>query len=89
MLGQKLRSRGSIHSDVWVGTAAELADKKYVAIYPVSGWWKELKKEKRQSSVVRFSLIVSIETPSNNIDIHNTIEQMITVDNVITTSINV
>ena len=88
VLGQKLRSRGSIHSDVWIGTAAELADKKYVAIYPVSGWWKELKREKRQSSVIRFSLIVSIETPSNNIDIHNTIEQMITIDNVITNNIN-
>ncbi|CAI1695453.1 type VII secretion-associated serine protease mycosin [Serratia proteamaculans] len=88
-LGQRLRSRGSVHSDVWNGTAAELADKKYVAIYPVSGWWKELKKEKRQSSVIRFSLIVSIETPSNNIDIHNTIEQMIAIDNVITNTISI
>lgn len=89
MLGQKLRSRGSIHSDVWNGTAAELADKKYIAIYPVSGWWKELKKEKRQSSIIRYSLLVSIETPSNNLEIHNVIEQLITIDNAISTTVGI
>lgn len=89
MLGQKLRSRGSIHSDVWNGTAAELADKKHIAIYPVSGWWKELKKEKRQSSIIRYSLVVSIETPSNNLEIHNFIEQIISIDNTISTSIGI
>lgn len=87
MLGQKLRNRGSIHSDVWSGTAAELADKKYIAIYPVSGWWKELKKEKRQSSIIRYSLIVSIETPSNNVDIHTAIENIISVENTIANKI--
>ncbi|KLW00249.1 hypothetical protein SK44_03517 [Klebsiella aerogenes] len=87
MLGQKLRGRGSIHSDVWSGSAVELADKKYIAIYPVSGWWKELKKEKRQSSMIRYSLIVSIETPSNNLDIHNFIENMISIDNGVVNSI--
>ncbi|MBG0749839.1 MULTISPECIES: S8 family peptidase [Pectobacterium] len=89
VLGQKLRSRGSLHSDVWNGTAAELADKKYVAIYPVSGWWKELKKEKRQSSMIRFSLIVSIETPSNNLEIHNVIEQTISIDNAVSNNIGI
>lgn len=87
-LGQKLRSKGSIHSDVWTGNAAELADKKYIAIYPVSGWWKELKKEKRQSSMIRFSLIVSIETPSNNLDIHNIIEQMVSIESLISNTIS-
>ncbi|MHC0463030.1 S8 family peptidase [Kosakonia cowanii] len=89
MLGQKLRSRGSIHSDIWNGTAVELADKKYIAIYPVSGWWKELKKEKRQSSMIRYSLIVSIETHSNNLDIHNVIENLISIDNNIINSIGI
>ncbi|HGA3140149.1 TPA: S8 family peptidase [Enterobacter hormaechei] len=88
-LGQKLRSKGSIHSDVWSGTAAELADKKYIAIFPVSGWWKELKKEKRQSSIARFSLLISIETPSNNIEIQNRIEQLISIDTSVTNSIEI
>ena len=80
LLGPMLRNRGSIHSDVWTGSALELADKKYIAIYPVSGWWKELKKENRQTSIARFSLIVSIETPENNLEIHNAISQLLNIE---------
>ncbi|EOC0026275.1 S8 family peptidase, partial [Cronobacter sakazakii] len=80
LLGPTLRNRGSIHSDIWSGTALELADKKFIAIYPVSGWWKELKKENRQSSIARFSLIISIETKENNLEIHNEISQLLRVD---------
>ncbi len=80
LLGPTLRNRGSIHSDVWSGTAGELADKKYIAIFPVSGWWKELKRENRQASIARFSLIVSIETRENNIEIHNEISQLLKIE---------
>jgi hypothetical protein len=38
-LGSEARNRGSLHSDVWKGTAAELAARGRVAVYPVSGWW--------------------------------------------------
>lgn len=79
-LGQKLRSNGSIHSDVWSGTALELAEKKFIAIYPVSGWWKELKSENRQSSLGKFSLIISIETKENNLEIHNEVENIINIE---------
>lgn len=80
LLGPNLRTRGSIHSDLWTGTAAELADKKFIAVYPVSGWWKELKKENRQTSMARFSLIVSIETPNNNLELHNKISQLLNIE---------
>ena len=80
LLGPTLRNRGSIHSDIWSGTALELADKKFIAIYPVSGWWKELKKENRQSSIARFSLIISIETKENNLEVHNEISQLLKID---------
>ncbi|EGG4342878.1 peptidase S8, partial [Salmonella enterica] len=80
LLGPTLRNRGSIHSDTWSGTALELADKKFIAIYPVSGWWKELKKENRQSSIARFSLIISIETKENNLEVHNEISQLLRID---------
>lgn len=89
LLGQKLRSNGSIHSDVWSGTAQELAEKKYIAIYPVSGWWKELKGERRQSSIGKFSLVVSIETGKSNLDIHNEIEHIIAIENQIETLVSV
>jgi|TARA_R110002060_G_scaffold76755_1_gene87452 hypothetical protein len=36
-LGSSLRKRGSIHSDVWIGTAQDLADMHTIAICPVGG----------------------------------------------------
>lgn len=40
-LGQQLRCKGSVHSDTWTGTAAELAQCGFIAIFPVTGWLKE------------------------------------------------
>lgn len=39
-LGAKLQTFGSVHSDTWTGTAAELATRNLVAVYPVIGWWR-------------------------------------------------
>src|SRR5690606_16795861 len=41
MLRPNLRGRGSLHHDRWRGTAAELARRSHVAVYPVIGWWRE------------------------------------------------
>ncbi|MGB0849494.1 MAG: subtilase, partial [Thiolinea sp.] len=67
MLGSNLRKTGSIHSDTWIGTAAELAPRKYVAVYPLNGWWKELKKHERWANQANYSLIISISTPETDI----------------------
>ncbi|MGZ5438125.1 MAG: S8 family serine peptidase, partial [Pyrinomonadaceae bacterium] len=69
LLGPQLRTRGSIHSDVWRGTASELAEKGFVAIYPVSGWWRDLKRQERWDTVTRYSLIVTIQTQAIDIDV--------------------
>lgn len=68
-LGEQARNRGSIHSDVWVGTAADLAERGYVGIYPVSGWWKEQPKRDRSPLGARYSLVVSIATEAVDVDI--------------------
>jgi len=70
MLGERLRSLGSIHSDTWQGSAAELAERGYVAIYPVLGWWKERPNLQRWGKRVRYSLIISIKTPEVETDIY-------------------
>lgn len=87
LLGTNLRSKGSIHSDTWVGTAQDLAAKQFIAVYPVAGWWRDLKKENRQSSIARFSLIVSIETPENNLEIYNEIENLVVLENLIDSTV--
>src|SRR5207253_2903475 len=60
-LGPKLRTRGSIHSDWWTGTAADLANCGVIAVYPVSGWWRE-SKGNDWSKEARYALIVSIRS---------------------------
>lgn len=68
LLGSQMRNRGSIHSDVWKGTAAELATKSRIAVFPVGGWWKDWRKAGRPESSVRYALVVSLEV-SEDIDV--------------------
>lgn len=68
-LGEQTRSRGSIHSDMLSGTAADLAERGVVGIYPVSGWWKDQPRRDRSHLGARYALIVSLETDAADVDI--------------------
>lgn len=68
-LGEQARNRGSVHSDMLSGTAADLAERGVIGIYPISGWWKDQPKRDRSEIGARYSLIVSIETDAENVDI--------------------
>jgi hypothetical protein len=68
-LGEQARSKGSLHSDIWEGTAADLAARGCLGVFPVSGWWKESVKRDRSGLGVRYALTVSIETTKVNVDI--------------------
>ncbi|MFO0999551.1 MAG: S8 family peptidase [Planctomycetaceae bacterium] len=76
-LGSWYRNKGSIHSDVWTGTAAELASSGVLAVYPVSGWWKERKHLEGWKKEARYSLIVTLETAIEEADFYVEIEQKI------------
>jgi hypothetical protein len=79
LLGSDLRTRGSIHSDIWRGTAAALAAKHYVAVLPVKGWWSESPHLQRWDKEVRYSLIVSIRTPGVDTDIYTPVANVVMV----------
>jgi hypothetical protein len=70
VLGPDLRHKGSIHSDRWTGSGAELAERGNIAIFPVTGWWKEYVGLGRWNSGARYSLIVSIRAPEVDVDIY-------------------
>jgi hypothetical protein len=74
-LGEMARNKGSIHSDVWVGTAADLAERGVVGIYPVSGWWKDQPKRDRSNLGARYALVLSIETDAQDVDIWTPVAQ--------------
>lgn len=73
MLGPMLRTKGSVHADTWHGTAAELAEKEKIAVYPVSGWWKYRSFLERWKNSIRYSLVASISTQEQDVDIYNQI----------------
>jgi hypothetical protein len=68
-----IRDRGSIHSDIWRGSAAALADRDAIGVFPVSGWWKEKPSLQRWERSARYTLLVSVRAPGANIDIYTAI----------------
>lgn len=84
-LGPNARNRGSIHSDVLNGAAADIADRSSIAVYPVTGWWKELKKRDRSQHGARYALVVTIETDEIDADIWTPIANQVRVTTEIAT----
>jgi hypothetical protein len=78
--GQRLRCKGSIHSDTWTGTAAELAESGVIAVFPVTGWWKERPHLECWMGNARYALIVTIETPETEVDLYTPIATQIGVE---------
>ncbi len=73
LLGSTARDRGSIHSDTWTGTSAELAASNFISVMPKIGWWRERAHLGCWNRKTRYSLIVSIETESTEVDVYTPI----------------
>ena len=78
-IGENGRTNGSLHSDWWTGTAADLARCGRIAVYPVTGWWKERHHLGRYKQKARYSLIVSIESKKTTVDLYTPIATAATV----------
>jgi len=78
-LGPYARNRGSVHSDILAGFAADIAERGTIAVYPVTGWWKELKKRDHSEHGARYALVVSIETDDIETDIWTPIANQVGV----------
>lgn len=78
-VGSNARHRGSIHSDVWRGPAAKLADRQHIAVYPVSGWWKERSYMDRWKRESRYAVVVSIHAPEVEVDLYTPVRTTVGV----------
>jgi hypothetical protein len=78
-----LTSLGSVHSDVWRGTAVDLASRGYIAVYPTMGWWNKRPNLEAWGRAARYSLIVSIATPEVEVDLYTPVATQIGVPIVI------
>ena len=72
------RSKGSIKKDFIISSGADLSTRNIVAIYPKAGWYKTRKKLIRLAETkVRYSLIMTIETEDQQVDIYTPVMNLI------------
>ena len=77
MIGIQARHRGSLHSDTWTGTAADLASRAVIAVYPAMGWWKSRPALERYNRAARYALAVSIKAPNVDVDLYTEVANRI------------
>jgi hypothetical protein len=82
---RSLVTLGSIHSDIWEGTAADLASRGHIAVFPTIGWWNKRPHLDAWEKDARYSLIVTIETHGTDVDIYTPVANQIGVPVVIET----
>jgi hypothetical protein len=76
-IGSRLRTRGSLHSDWWTAPAADVAECGQIAVFPVTGWWRERKHLGCVEKRTRYALIITISTPATNVDLYTPIAQQV------------
>lgn len=76
-LGKIQRHKGSLHQDIWRGTAAELANCGYIAVYPGQGWWRTRPALEKYNSEAKYSLIISIQVPGTEVDLLTPVQTQI------------
>jgi hypothetical protein len=80
LIGKQKRHKGSLHSDIWRGSAADLASRGALAVYPALGWWKTRPRLECYEKAARYALIVSIHAPEVNVDLYTAVANQIVVD---------
>ena len=79
LIGARGRHRGSLHGDIWQGTAADLASRGVIAVYPTAGWWKTRQALERYDKEARYALVVSIRAPEVDVDLYTEVANRIAV----------
>lgn len=79
-IGFNTRSRGSLHADLWEdATAADVADCGLIAVYPTIGWWRRRKHLGCLEKHARYSLVVSLETADQTVDVYTPVAAKVAV----------
>lgn len=87
LIGSKARGSGSIVSDIWSGSARDLAECNMICIYPIGGWWKDRPYLGKYNNKARYSLIVSLYTPDQSVNIYNPVK--VQIENLVKTPIEI
>lgn len=77
IVGKQNRHKGSLHSDIWRGSAADLASRGVIGVYPALGWWKTRTRLERYDGTARYALVVSIRAPEVDVELYSAIANQI------------
>jgi hypothetical protein len=69
-IGPTYRGKGTVQSDSITLPGIQIADCYHIAVYPVGGWWKTRKSENCTDKQARYSLVVSLHTDTEEVDIY-------------------
>jgi hypothetical protein len=76
-LRERIRSKGSIKKDFITTSGVELSRRNILAVYPKNGWYRTRRQLGKIESIVRYSLIITIETPEQEIDLYLPVFNMV------------
>ena len=71
LVGKQGRHRGSLHGDIWRGSAVDLADRGSIGVYPAMGWWRTRPVLEMYDRNARYALVVSIKGPETDVDLYS------------------
>lgn len=78
LLGRQIE-RGSLHSDIWEGSAADLLSMRHIAVYPLTGWWRTRPALRRADARIRYALAVTIEALNPALDVYTEVATQVSV----------
>jgi hypothetical protein len=71
MFGRNRRDVGSIQIDEISGYANDFARRPYLAVHPVTGWWKTRPNLKRYDRQVRYALVIELDAGEATVDLYS------------------
>lgn len=80
VMGEYAQTHGSIHSDWWVGTSSQLAASEFIAVFPVTGWWRERPQHAGYLKTAQYSLLATIETKGADVELYNAVAEIIAAE---------
>lgn len=79
-IGVNTSSKGSLRKDFIKSTGREMSERNILAIYPKNGWYKNLKRQNKFNEIVRYSLIVSLETEEIEVDLYTPVMNQLAIN---------
>lgn len=76
-IGSQTREKGSIQKDFITMSGADISTRNIIAVFPKAGWYKTRAKEEKYDTPLRYSLIITIDSPKIKADIYTPVLNLI------------